>query len=93
MSESDSNQPGSPLRPIQTGLEAAADIFESVGPEVTILLVEANAAIRAKMNRFFADIGCVVFECETMDQAERILSAHGEVIDHLIYDVVRNEAA
>lgn len=69
------------------------DCIEKIGTEVTILLVEANAAARQRLSRYFANIGCIVFECETLAQAEAVMSAHGEVIDHFVYDLVGTEAA
>jgi hypothetical protein len=67
--------------------EMAREFVKSIEPEVTILLVEPNASLRRRLTRYFAGIGCIVFECETMDQAEAVLRAHGEVIDRLVFDL------
>lgn len=71
--------------------EMAREFVKGIEPEVTILLVEPNASLRGRLTRYFSSIGCVVFECETMGQAEAVLRAHGGVIDRLVFDLEWSE--
>lgn len=59
---------------------------ERAKKEITVLLVEKDPAFRAKLTAELVESGCIVLECETIEQAEMIVSIHGSVIDRVVFD-------